>query len=225
MHILPLFLYPYNKRVPMQEPTCTQCGTCCRKGGPLLHDEDVTLLTKRHVHLHHLVTLRMGEWAHDPTQDTVRQLEAEVIKIAGTQEQGFPWHCILHTLAGCSLHPHRPAQCHALFCQDCTDLKALYAHNHLTRYDILTHLPHKGWIELISVHEEACSVRQFAELLAQEQHEDVGHMIRYDEHFRALCLEKAQIPKNVLPFLFGRPLMRIVGNIRHAIERKRHKHP
>ncbi len=48
---------------------CIRCGTCCKKGGPVLHHEDKDILRGGHVGYEHLVTLRKGEQAYNPIKD------------------------------------------------------------------------------------------------------------------------------------------------------------
>ncbi len=229
--------------------TCHQCGTCCRKGGPLLHKADLTLIPS--IGLTRILTLRKGELVHDPVQNCLLPLQEEAIKITGTGEKAYPWHCILHkkftsmqhdnapeskTFEGCGLHPLRPAQCHALFCEDTRAVTVLYTQERLTRADILKpeifhaqgfHVKAQGddLLALAQAHEEQCSLVSLVELartlhntasaasspqsataLTGPAADEILECIHYDTAFRQLCTEKGGIAAPLLPLLLGRPL-------------------
>ncbi len=191
---------------------CTQCGECCRKGGPLLHIEDMPLVYEGHICLSKLVTLRKGELAHDDVTGCLTPLTQDVIKIAGTKEQDYAWHCVLHGANGCTLHPLRPAQCAALYCGDTSALEGMYKHDLATREHIFAKAGHAkvqyGWFELANAHAEECSFDVLAKLAADYKHnqEDILQMLRYDLAFRELCVQKAHVPADVLDCLLGRNL-------------------
>ncbi len=199
----------------MQTLICKQCGTCCRKGGPLLHKADAPLVLNGHIAFSQLLTLRAGELAHDPVRNTLIPLEQEVVKIIGTAEAQYPWHCVLHGDAGCGLHPLRPAQCKALFCADTTEIEMMYHEERLSRHDIL-HV-REGWLELAEAHEEQCPLRPLVavaeELYGAESCEGMPTLveellqnIRYDLAFRELCREKAALDDALLACVLGRPV-------------------
>lgn len=182
----------------MTDTTCARCGKCCRKGGPLLHLEDMPLAAEGHVPLSALTTLRRGEAVHDPVAGRVLPLEREAVKLTGTGERGSPWRCVFHRDDGtCGIHAHRPAQCRALFCADPRALAALYTARRATRADVLAHAPHAGahWMDLLTAHEEHLNA------LA-----DPREARRFDAAFRDLCVERAGLDPRILPFLLGRPL-------------------
>ncbi len=197
----------------LQGPLCTQCGECCRKGGPLLHMEDMPLVYEGHICFSKLVTLRSGELAYDGVQDCLKPLENEVVKIIGTKEQAYPWHCVFHKGNVCALYPLRPAQCAALFCEDTASLEAMYEHNLATRANVLLHAP-QGWQELAIAHEEQCSLQTLTKLLAEyAQHQDeILQLVRYDMAFRELCVQKAAMPENVLDCVLGRNLSHFLSS-------------
>ena len=94
---------------------CCRCGTCCRKGGPALHTEDLGLLDT--LGLGALVCLRKGEPAYDPRVDAVCSLAQEVLKIRG---KGDSWECLYYDsdLSGCKIYQERPLECRTLSCQE-----------------------------------------------------------------------------------------------------------
>ncbi len=210
---------------------CKQCGTCCQKGGPLLHKTDVALLAQGHMNFSHMLTLRAAELVHDPVYNKLIPLEEEAVKICGTGEQAFPWHCIFHTKQGCGLHPLRPTQCEALFCADTTALESMYHEERLTRHDILSHeniSQQGGWLELAEAHEEQCPLRPLVSLAAalhdapsasenDSLTEELLQSVRYDLSFRELCVEKAGMDKAVLSFVLGRPVYVFVQSLGFAV--------
>ncbi len=112
----------------------------------------------------------------------------------------------------------------------------MYAHNRLTREELLQHATLsdvdaqtvRAWCELVRIHEAECSVERLTHALtrgegASEQgadgkRVDVEHMVRYDAHFRDLCVQKAQIEHEILLFLFGRPLSSVVRSLQVALK-------
>lgn len=192
---------------------CSVCGTCCRKGGPVLHHQDLPLVGQV-LPLHLLVTLRAGELTYDPVTSKLVPLEAEVIKVAGTgfaQTPQNPWSCVfLEGEAHCRIYENRPAQCRALLCKDTKALEELYNEGRLTREDILAAAP-AGWLALARTHEEDCSLLDLIELAPQaldnpQAEAALLEALRFDAAFRDLCAEKADMSPAVLPCVLGRPL-------------------
>ncbi len=206
----------------MQNLTCTQCGTCCRKGGPLLHKTDIPLLTEGHISFSHILTLRAGELAFDPVYNKLIPLEEEALKIHGSGETKHPWHCIFHKDKNCGLHPQRPAQCAALHCTDTSALQAMYHEDRACRADIFH--AQAGWQELVEAHEEQCPLHPLVShgrILheSQDSHDqaqatqEILQCVRYDMAFRELCVEKAQLPQEILPCLLGRPVHHFIQSL------------
>lgn len=195
-------------------PTCTACGTCCRKGGPVLHRADADLLPRQILPLAALLTLRIGELTHDPVTGQLLPLEEEVVKVAGTGTEASPWQCVfLEGQSHCRIHADRPAQCRVLFCEDTAPLEELYKQGRLTREDVLAPAPHipAGWLDLARAHEEDCALLPLVPLARQaltnsDAEKALLEALRFDAAFRELCMTKAQVPAEVLPCLLGRPL-------------------
>lgn len=198
---------------------CTACGTCCRKGGPVLHRTDAALVERQILPFAALVTLRAGELTFDPVTSRLLPLEEEVLKLAGSGAEQAPWQCVfLEGESLCRIYADRPAQCRSLFCQDTSALEELYKQGRLTRADILG-LPHvpAGWRELALAHEEDCNLRMLVPFARQaltdsDAAEHLLEALRFDTAFRELCLEKAHVPAEVLPCLLGRPLTEFLSS-------------
>lgn len=197
---------------------CDGCGQCCRKGGPLLHRQDVALVARGHIPFTALVTLRAGELARDDVAERLIPLEEEGVKLAGTGEAGAVWRCVFHNADNsCATYHHRPAQCRALYCRDTSELASMYDTDRATRAQVLRHAP-AGWWDLAEAHEEQCALRPLVPLAARiESHQGLCgeeefaartllETVRFDMAFRELSMEKAAVPEAALPCVLGRPI-------------------
>jgi len=197
------------------EPVCRACGACCRKGGPVLHREDLALLEEGVLPPAALVTLRAGELARDDVRGTLAPLPEEAIKLAGG---GGSWSCLyLDAASGrCAVYAKRPAQCRALCCEDASALAAMYDQGRLTRAEALPAL-HSGWPALALAHEAECAWARLAPLALRAPCDDEAgqallEAVRFDQAFRELAAERAAVPAGALPLLFGRPLLALLAD-------------
>jgi Fe-S-cluster containining protein len=160
-----------------------------------------------------LVTLRAGELARDGVRDSFFPLPEEVIKIAG----GSGWSCPLFRAgrAGgnvCSVYPRRPAQCRAFFCGDPSALAAMYEQDRLRRADLfpLLRIPgSESWPALVEAYEAECAWERLIPLIRRARRDPgAGRSVReavcFDVEFRRLAVERAAVPREALPLLFGR---------------------
>ncbi len=120
----------------MKKIECKQCGTCCIKGGPVLHSDDLPLLTKKVIQPDQLVVIRQGEPAYNPTSDAVEPASCEMLKIQG---KAGSWQCLFYdaALKSCTIHDSRPLECRVLQCRDTTAILAVSGQDCLQRQDIL----------------------------------------------------------------------------------------
>jgi Fe-S-cluster containining protein len=198
---------------------CRRCGTCCTKGGPAFHLEDRELIDSGVIPAGHLVTLRTGERVHDPIRGGLIVLESEMIKIKGIEGS---WSCLYFDRTGlsCRIYENRPLECRILQCWDTRDIAARYAHDRLTRCDLLSDIPDL-W-NLIADHNSRCSHLTLRQLLSSpstdaDAKKAISEMMAYDQSMRALVVEKGGMAPDMLDFIFGRPLSetmrgRISGN-------------
>lgn len=191
---------------------CTRCGTCCAKGGPALHRDDLDLLERGVFGLKDLMTLRKGELVTDLSGALV-PLEQEIIKLRGRSET--TWTCCFFNVVDrlCFIYGDRPAECRVLDCWDTDPLKAMHDKERITRADVLA--DNEELLQLVAVHEQKCDYFTLAELASRldddaEAREAFLEAVRFDIAFRNVVQEKARIPENQLIFLFGRPMAETV---------------
>ena len=194
---------------------CRQCGTCCRKGGPALHVEDGHLLTEGILQLTDLVTFRAGELVRDTSNENVVPLPEEIVKIAphaGARRD--EWACrFLMENNRCFIHEKSPAECKALFCDDPKALLGMHGKERLDRKAILELLHAPQWLlDTVEAHEARCNygalIERASRLEEQEEaRKALVEVVEYDRAFRELVAEKGNVNKEMLDFLFGRPLM------------------
>ncbi|MCL1986141.1 MAG: hypothetical protein FWG59_06820, partial [Betaproteobacteria bacterium] len=116
----------------------------------------------------------------------------------------------------CSVYAKRPAQCRALFCEDASALAAMYDQGRLTRTDVLP-LLHPDWLPLAGAHEAECAWTRLSPLALRahcdtEAERILLETVRFDHAFRELAMERAAVPAEALPLLFGRPLHALLSD-------------
>ncbi len=204
---------------------CNRCGTCCRKGGPAIHDKDLYLLSDNVIRLEDLITFRPGEFVRDESMQKIIPLENDTVKISSaiTAEE-HNWSCRFlieakpqHT---CGLHGKHPAECRALFCKNPEPLLALPADGRQTRAQIIVHLKSpEWWLELIDAHAQKADLAKVAECITKldedkNAKDELLEIITFDTTYRELVVEKANIKPELLPFLLGRPLLGLMHQFR-----------
>jgi len=69
---------------------------------------------------------------------------------------------------------------------------------------------------MMDAHEEYCHFQPIHDLVDRreagvpEASAKLTEIINYDAHFRDIAVSKGQVPADILEFLFGRPLARII---------------
>ena len=202
---------------PSERPTvCTRCGTCCRKGGPALHEEDKEILSAGHIGREHLITLRKGELAHSPISNRLEPIQNKLIKVAG---KGKGWVCCFYDekKSSCTLYAYRPLECRLLQCWDTDKLLSVIGKNTLTRADIISQDdPIASFIE---THEKECSIQLAEDLISilLEKNDDPGSLakltsiVHQDLSLRSKAISEFGLSLESELFIFGRPLFKILG--------------
>lgn len=193
-----------------KKEACAQCGTCCKKNSPALHQDDLHLLEKGIIPLRDLYTIRAGEPARDNVRGIMTEVTSDIIKIKGKDKA---WTCIYfkEDRSACGIYRHRPAECRALKCWDTGEIERLYEKDRLDRKTVLRDKPE--FRALAEDHQQRCDYKRLKRLVDALDRADRGatlkslsEIIHYDRNLRLLLVEKTRIDPGVCDFLFGRPL-------------------
>ncbi|MDF1578531.1 MAG: YkgJ family cysteine cluster protein [Desulfobulbales bacterium] len=193
---------------------CQGCGTCCRRGGPTLHLDDINLAERGIIGVGELVTIRRNEPAYNPVRGKVLPSASEFIKIKG---RGNTWSCLFFAEEGncCAVYRDRPLECRLLFCRDTGPLTEVIGEHLLTRRALLA--DDDPVLDLLERHEEECSYGPVNDLLAG------GEKVRDDIEARLTAQVGRDLavrdcflrtyPKRGAEelFLFGRPLFLVLA--------------
>lgn len=208
------------KNAPQDDTApCRRCGTCCRKGGPALHVQDLSLFQGPDaLDLSLVVTLRPGELVHDQPKGRLLPLEAEVLKLRGGPDPGTGlgtggWACVMLDEATntCTLYERRPAECRALSCQDTAALAAMYDRDRLARADLLP--AGHGLLAVLAEHDALVPPARIAPLAdalrrggqeALDAEDELTRMALSDRAFRKGLSELAGIGREYHDFFLGR---------------------
>lgn len=205
-----------NETVTKSLSRCKRCGTCCKKGGPVLHREDKSLLNGGPIKYEQLISIRKGEMAFLPLHDEPEPTAQELVKISG---KGKNWECTFFNRQknSCAIYDHRPLECRLLQCWETSALEAIVGHNTLARVDIITR--DNPVMEFIQHHELECPVPRPDKLHIALSSEPEGlealaeltELVRKDLAIRADAVMRFNIPLSLELFLFGRPLHTILN--------------
>lgn len=202
-------------RMTKQKNGCDRCGTCCLKGGPVLHHDDKSILREGHAGHQHLVTIRKGELAYDPVYGKVRQVQKELVRVIGKDDV---CSCVFYEEknAECSVYRNRFLECRLLKCWDTSGLISVIGKNTIVRADIIN--VNDPVLEFIRLHEQECPVTEIQKLIAGlssagSRHgilSRIGEFVRRDQSMRVHALTELGIRKEYEFFIFGRPLTRLL---------------
>ncbi|MCF8035982.1 MAG: YkgJ family cysteine cluster protein [Desulfobacteraceae bacterium] len=192
---------------------CTRCGTCCEKGGPALHAEDLDLVMQKKIPAQDLYTIRRGETVHDNVSGELINTPQEIIKLKPAEHSAA---CIYYDAGqkACRIYDIRPLECRLMACWDTGPLEAAYEADRLDRDSVFGNLE---WLmDLIRTHEEKCGYEMIAALAEKRQFKDAGagedilEAVRYDAEMRRVVREKAGMGEGMLELIFGRPLEKTI---------------
>ncbi len=195
-----------------ERTSCIRCGTCCRKGGPALHQEDIPVLLSGRVKHHQLVTIRKGELVFDPVLDSLRPTDKELIKLRGRDSD---WGCQLfdEATSECTIYEDRLLECRLLNCWDTTDLVAAIGKDTLVRTDIIN--PNDPIAEVIKLHERMVPLQEMQDLITRFSEgkldrdaalQTLNELIHKDLAIRTNAFDELGLEKQYELFIFGRPL-------------------
>lgn len=217
----------YSARDQKQIDACMRCGTCCTKGGPGFHHADKTLIEKGIIHSRYLYTLRKGELAYDNVRGCLSPVDGDVIKLKGRNDT---WTCVFfdEDHKACEIYDTRPLECRALQCWDTRHLEAIYDKNRLARKDLVSDI--EGLWELICDHQSRCDYDKIQKLVnalnsaaKKNAQKELIEVIQYDTEIRKLVVSDGGLEVEMLDFLFGRPLIKTIGNYGLRVDSNQNK--
>ncbi len=190
----------WNSQNNMDRSECKRCGTCCKKGGPALHQEDMGILMKGVIGPEDLITFRKGEPAFDPARGKLMELPCEMIKIRGGKGTGC---CIFYSAEenSCSIYHDRPLECRLLKCWDSAEVERIFLKDLLARRDLFRQAP--SIMSVIEEYERRFPVEDMLGLLGSERFYRAEEL---DEMFRQRVSSSFELSDNLLILILGRPL-------------------
>jgi len=197
--------------------SCKRCGTCCQKGGPTLHIQDINSIYNIPLKPKNLLTLRKGELIWHPVKQQLIPLEHEIIKIKGKKDS---WTCSFynHEKRACTCYEYRPIECRVLKCWDTRDIEKLFLKNTLHRSILLENTP--NLLELVYKYENTFNLEHFLYLIQNDYKNQIVEIIELDNRFRNTIIKKTSINKEELDFYFGRPLEQLFKQISFILNKK-----
>ena len=194
---------------------CKRCGTCCMKGGPILHHEDKKILRAGHIGYQHLITIRKGEMAYNPIKEKLEPVHKEIVKVAG---KGETWSCVFYDdeKASCTIYLHRFLECRLLKCWDTSEIMSIIGRNTIIRADIIN--PDDPIMSVIETHEQECSYQEVETLLSTLSKKKeksaplkrLTELVRKDLSIRSFALSELGLKAEFELFIFGRPLFKVL---------------
>lgn len=209
-----------------KQTECKRCGTCCSKGGPALHREDLPLIKRGTVPLKRLITIRKGELVYKPYKTEPVAAQCELIKFSGT---GKEWQCFFYDAEqkGCMIYTERPVSCRELKCWDTAAVEELVEEDTLNRFDIVA--PDAPVLLFIKEHENSCPCPHFQALeTAIEQRavvdlEELEELVNEDIRIRTAAVQKLKISLAEELFYFGRPVFQLLQQLGLKVAEKENR--
>lgn len=203
---------------PLQNIThCMRCGTCCLKGGPVLHCEDKKILLAGHVGYEHLITIRKGETAYNPIHGRLEHVPEEIVKVAG---KGEDWACCFYREgdASCDIYEHRFLECRLLKCWDTREIMRIIGKDTILRADVINRSD--PIMRVIDAHEKECPADEVENLItAASACNDrkrilarLGELVSRDVSVRSYAITELGLRAEYEYFIFGRPLSKLLSD-------------
>jgi len=202
-----------SSKATRNQTACRRCGECCKRGGPALHEPDMEFIRAGAIPLNCLYTIRPGERAYDNVNGGLFQVTTDIVKIKSHEGSSA---CVFYDDddKACRIYAHRPLECRLQACWDNSALEGAYTGERLSRKMILEN---SEWLrDMIDAHEARCHFefihhyvegREAGDLASADE---LTEIVNYDVHFREIAVSKGNMPSDLLDFLLGRPLAKIL---------------
>lgn len=197
----------------VEQTECRRCGTCCKKGGPALHKQDIGLIESGKLQRESLITIRQGELAYNPVTESIQPVKNELVKIRGNSGE---WSCLFYNESNkeCMIHAYRPYACRVLKCWDPQELLDLVGRDTLTRFDLLAE--EDPLFSFFVEHERLFACPDMEELANwtedefREKGDELEKLVVGDLTFRDQLVRKHNLQLNDEMILFGRPIFQLL---------------
>lgn len=189
---------------------CLRCGTCCTGGGPALHSEDLHLVKDGGIPFGQLITLRVGELAHNPLSNKLQPIKRELVKISGV---GKEWNCGYFDSEGkgCTIYDKRPKACRVLKCWDTEEIEQLIEQDTLNRFDLIEEEnPIRPFVE---EHEKVFPCPDMEGLRNDgvgEDKKEIEELINGEIVYRTKVVQHFKLSVGEEMFYFGRPIFHLL---------------
>jgi len=200
----------------VKQNSCRRCGSCCLKGGPVLHMGDKKILLEGYAGHQHLITLRKGELAFNPLNEKLEPIPKELIKVAGNRES---WSCFFYNdkESTCTIYENRFLECRLLKCWDTSELFSIIGRDTIIRTDIIN--AGDPIIEIIDAHEQSCPCNEIEDAVSMiltgkdksKHFKRLRELVMKDMEIRRFALAEMGLRKEFELFVFGRPVSELLS--------------
>jgi len=203
---------------PMKNIThCMRCGTCCLKGGPVLHHEDKKLLLDGRIRYEHLVTIRRGEPVYNPLRGRLEQASQEIVKVTGKGEKRS---CRFYNEkdVSCAVYEHRFLECRLLKCWDTAEIMRIIGRDTILRRDVIN----RGdpIMSVIEAHEKECPAHEVETLITaasagndrRKIFSRLSEIVDKDISMRSYAVFELGLKAEYELFIFGRPVSKLLND-------------
>lgn len=213
---------------PRKITECIRCGTCCLKGGPVVHHEDTKILHAGHIGYQHLVTIRKGEPVLNPLTRRLESSRKEMIKVIG---KGKDWSCFFYEkeYSSCKIYTHRLLECRLLKCWDTAELVSVIGKDTIKRTDIINPDDPIRWV--IETHEKKCPCEEIEDLISalskksdkSEILAKLTELVHNDLTVRHYAFSELGLKTDFELFIFGHPLSKLLSDLGITVNIKKSK--
>ncbi|MBU0674590.1 MAG: YkgJ family cysteine cluster protein [Proteobacteria bacterium] len=200
---------------------CTRCGTCCRNGGPALHQLDRETVVNGFIGPHQMITIRKGEPVINPITGALAYYETDFIKIRGRDAS---WTCLFwQDDEGCGIYSNRPQECSLLFCRNPGPVTEIMGRNFLTVRDLIP--PDEKILTYLERLEHECGYPEVFNLIQKlntsDDHNNISaqltHLLQKDISIRSDFYDTYSTISNWELFILGRPLFKVLAPMGYRI--------